>query len=64
LGWVDFGLVKEGDLAALIALQPAVTDRYGGQVSKKKRSFASLLVCPGDPLPEQITPFLEKHVLT
>lgn len=43
LGWVDFGLVKAGELAALIALELAVTDRYGGQLSKKKRGFASLL---------------------
>jgi len=43
LGWVDFGLVKAGELAALIALELAVMDRYGGQVSKGKRSFATLL---------------------
>jgi hypothetical protein len=43
LGWVDFGLVKAGELAALIALELAVTDRYGAQISKGKRSFAGLL---------------------
>lgn len=43
LGWADFGLIKAGELAALIALELAVTDRYGGQIAKRKRSFASLL---------------------
>lgn len=43
LGWVDFGLIKAGELAALIALELAVMDRYGGQLSKGKRSFSALL---------------------
>lgn len=43
LGWVDFGLVKAGELAALIALELALMDRYGGQISKSKRGFAALL---------------------
>ena len=43
LGWADFGVVKAGELAALIALELAVTDRYGGHISKSKRSFAALL---------------------
>ena len=44
LGWVDFSVVKAGELAALIALELAVMDRYGWRISKKKkRSFASLL---------------------
>lgn len=43
LGWVDFSVVKAGELAALIALELAVMDRYGGRISKSKRSFASLL---------------------
>jgi hypothetical protein len=43
LGWIDFGLVKAGELAALIALELAVTDRYGGHIPKNKRSFAALL---------------------
>lgn len=43
LGWIDFSLVKAGELAALIALELAVMDRYGGQISKRKRSFAVLL---------------------
>jgi hypothetical protein len=43
LGWVDFGIVKAGELAALIALELALMDRYGGRISKNKRSFAALL---------------------
>lgn len=43
LGWVDFSVVKAGELAALIALELAVMDRYGGRIPKNKRSFASLL---------------------
>lgn len=43
LGWVDFSVVKAGELAALIALELALMDRYGGQLSKNKRSFAALL---------------------
>lgn len=43
LGWVDSSVVKAGELAALIALELALMDRYGGRLSKNKRSFASLL---------------------
>jgi hypothetical protein len=43
LGWVDFSVVKAGELAALIALELALMDRYGGFLSKNKRSFAALL---------------------
>lgn len=43
LGWVDFSVVKAGELAGLIALELALMDRYGGQLSKSKRSFAALL---------------------
>ncbi len=43
LGWIDFSVVKAGELAALIALELAVMDRYGGRFSKRKRSFATLL---------------------
>ena len=43
LGWVDFSVVKAGELAALIALELAMMDRYGGCISKSKRSFAALL---------------------
>jgi len=43
LGWVDFSVLKAGELAALIALELALMDRYGGQITKSKRSFATLL---------------------
>lgn len=42
-GWIDFSLVKAGELAALIALELALMDRYGGTISKRKRGFATLL---------------------
>jgi hypothetical protein len=43
LGWQDVGLIKAGELAALVALELALTDRYGGKVVSRKRSFAGLL---------------------
>ncbi|MBN8812376.1 MULTISPECIES: hypothetical protein [unclassified Sphingomonas] len=44
LGWIDFNLIKAGELAALIALELALMDRYGGAISKRKRSFSTLLL--------------------
>ncbi|WP_066798592.1 hypothetical protein [Sphingomonas soli] len=44
LGWIDFATIKAGELAALIALEVALMDRYGGAYSKRKRSFSTLLV--------------------
>jgi hypothetical protein len=43
LGWIDLDVLKAGELAALIALELTLMDRYGGQIPKKKRSFATLL---------------------
>ena len=43
LGWIDFSLIKAGELAALIALELALVDRYGGLIPTRKRSFATLL---------------------
>jgi hypothetical protein len=45
LGWVDFSVVKAGELAALIALELGLMDRYGGRIAKNKRSFAAMLRC-------------------
>lgn len=42
-GWLDFSLVKAGELGAPIALELALMDRYGGHLPKKERSFANLL---------------------
>ncbi|WP_294098675.1 hypothetical protein [Sphingomonas sp.] len=42
-GWIDFNLIKAGELAALIALELALMDRYGAAISKRKRSFKTLL---------------------
>jgi hypothetical protein len=43
MGWIDFGLIKAGELGALIALELALMDRYGGAIPKRQRSFANLL---------------------
>lgn len=43
LGWVDFGLIKAGELTALIALELAVMDRYSDALPKSRRNFAALL---------------------
>ena len=43
-GWIDFSLIKAGELAALIALELALMDRYGGAILKRKRSFSTLLL--------------------
>jgi len=37
LGWIDFDCIKAGELAALVALELALMDRYGG-VNQAKRS--------------------------
>lgn len=37
LGWVDFGLIKVGELAAIVALELALTDRFGAVVRELKR---------------------------
>ncbi|MBJ7437818.1 MAG: hypothetical protein JHD35_02170 [Sphingopyxis sp.] len=38
LGWIDPGLVKAGELAALVTLELALTDRLGGAVRDLKRT--------------------------
>ena len=37
LAWVDFDLVKAGELVALTALELALRDRYGANVKKKSK---------------------------
>jgi hypothetical protein len=43
LAWLEFDLIKAGELVALTALELALMDRYGDKLSKKKRSFSDLL---------------------
>jgi hypothetical protein len=43
LCWIDFSLIKAVELAALIALELAVMDCYGGEIPKRKCGFAALL---------------------
>jgi hypothetical protein len=43
LGSINFSLIKAGELAALIALELAVMDCYGGELLKRKCGFGALL---------------------
>lgn len=43
LGWLDAGLVKAGKLAALIALELALRDRYGARHPAREPTFGQLL---------------------
>lgn len=43
LGWLDLDLIKAGELAALVALELAVTDRYSAHFPRRRRRFAALL---------------------
>src|SRR5688572_2047529 len=36
LGWNDRDLIKAGELVALISLELALKDRYGGKIGKRK----------------------------
>lgn len=62
LGWIDFSLIKAGELAALIALELAVMDRYGGELPKRKRGFAALLkhMVTADGLTDSDIPMVER----
>jgi hypothetical protein len=42
LGWVDFSVIRAGELSALIALELAVMELYGCRISKKKRNLAAM----------------------
>ncbi|WP_199084344.1 hypothetical protein [Bosea sp. ASV33] len=43
LGWQDIDLLKAGELAALAALELALTDRYGGAVKRRRPGLQRLL---------------------
>lgn len=62
LGWIDFGLIKAGELAALIALELALMDRYGAAFAKNKRGFAALLkhMVTADGLTDKDIPMVER----
>jgi hypothetical protein len=40
LGWVDFDLIKAGELVALVALELALRDRYGDKVRDKRGNIS------------------------
>ncbi len=48
MGWIDLDVLKAGELAALIALELTLMDRYGDQIPKNRRSFATLLTHMAD----------------
>jgi hypothetical protein len=41
LTWVDFDLIKAGELVALIALDLALRDRYVGKETERRRKFVA-----------------------
>lgn len=43
LGWQDIDLLKAGELAALVALELALTDRYGRAVTRRRQGLQRLL---------------------
>ena len=43
LAWIDFDLIKAGELVALTTLELALQDCYGNKVEKKDKSFNGLL---------------------
>lgn len=43
IGWIDPELIKAGELAALIALELALKDRYGARHPARRPTFADLL---------------------
>jgi len=62
LGWIDRDLIKAGELAALIALELAVRDRYGRLTGRKKPAFADLLtyMVEGDGLTDAALPVVAR----
>lgn len=61
LAWLDPGLIKAGELAALVALELALRDRYGGAFNRKPR-FARLLkhMVEHDGLTDAVVPLVQR----
>jgi hypothetical protein len=64
LGWLEFDVIKAGELAALAALELALKDRYGQNVRDKRgeMKFARLLdyLVTGDGLSDAKIPTIQK----
>lgn len=62
LGWIDADLIKAGELAALVALELAVMDRYGAHFPPRRRRFAALLkhMVEGDGLDDSKLPIITR----
>jgi hypothetical protein len=64
--WIDFDLIKVGEMAALAALELALKDRYGHRIKKNARGelrFADLIrfVVEGDGLTEAKFPMSGRY---
>ncbi|WP_420469974.1 hypothetical protein [Brevundimonas sp. FT23042] len=61
LAWLDPGLIKAGELAALVALELALRDRYGGAFKRKSR-FSHLLkhMVEHDGLTDAVVPLVQR----
>jgi hypothetical protein len=64
--WIDFDLIKVGEMAALATLELALKDRYGHRVKKNKQGelrFADLLrfMVDGDGLTEDKFPMSRRY---
>ncbi|WP_461522229.1 hypothetical protein [Rhizobium leguminosarum] len=63
LSWLDFDLIKAGELAALTALELALKDRYAGLMRKDRPMIADLLryLVEKDGLSESKLPFTQRY---
>lgn len=59
LGWLDFDLIKAGELVAVTALEFALKERYFGAIGKKRPMFDDLLhhLVEKDGLSDSALPF-------
>jgi hypothetical protein len=66
MAWIDFDLIKVGELVALTTLELALKDRYGHRVKKSKRcewKFADLLkfMVTDDGLTDDKLPMIQRY---
>jgi hypothetical protein len=66
MAWIDFDLIKVGEMAALATLELALKDRYGHRIKKNARGemrFADLLrfMVQGDDLTEANFPMSRRY---
>ena len=66
MAWIDFDLIKVGELVSLTTLELALKDRYGNRVKKNKRGewkFADLLkfMVTDDGLTDDKLPMIQRY---